>query len=46
MSTIATAAAENLSGGPRTTGIARHPLLCFSILTLVLSWLTVISSSP
>ena len=42
MSSIATAAAEDLGGGPRTTGIARHPLLCFSILTLVLSWLTVI----
>ena len=35
-------AAEDLDGGPRATGIARYPLLCFSILTLVLSWLPVI----
>jgi len=42
MSSTATVTAEDLSGGPRAAGIARHPLLCFSILTLVLSWLTVI----
>jgi uncharacterized protein len=42
MSSIATASAEDLGGGPRAAGIARHPLLCFSILTLVLSWLPVI----
>src|SRR5918994_1141556 len=42
MSSIAPAAAEDLGGGPRSTGIAPHPLLCFSILTLVLSWLAVI----
>ena len=42
MSSIATPTAEDLSGGPRAAGIARHPLLCFSVLTLVLSWLPVI----
>ena len=43
MSSIATpATAVDLEGGPRAAGIARHPLLCFSILTLVLSWLAVI----
>ena len=42
MSSIATALPEDLDGGPRAAGIARYPLLCFSILTLVLSWLPVI----
>jgi uncharacterized protein len=42
MSSLAAATAEDLGGGPRAGGIARHPLLCFSILTLILSWLTII----
>jgi membrane protease YdiL (CAAX protease family) len=42
MPSIATPVAEDLGGGPRAAGIARHPLLCFSVLTVVLSWLPVI----
>jgi uncharacterized protein len=42
MSFPATESVDDLDVRPEAAGIARHPLLCFSILTLVLSWLTVI----
>ena len=42
MSSIATATADDLNGGLQATGIARHPLQCFLVLTLVLSWLPVV----
>lgn len=42
MSLIATDTADDLGGGPGATALARHPLLCFSILTLLISWLPVI----
>jgi membrane protease YdiL (CAAX protease family) len=42
MSLIATDTADDLGGRPGATGLAGHPLLCFSILTLLISWLPVI----
>jgi uncharacterized protein len=39
----AATAADDLGGGPgAASGLARHPLLCFTVLTLVLSWLPAI----
>ena len=39
----AATAADDLGGGPGVaSGLASHPLLCFTVLTLVLSWLPVI----
>jgi len=35
-------AAADLGAGPRSSGLARYPLLTFTVLTLVLSWLPVI----
>jgi hypothetical protein len=36
-------ATDDLGGAPEAaSGLARHPLLTFSVLTLVLSWLPVI----
>ena len=42
----AAATAEDLGAGPGVgSGLARHPLLCFTALTLLLSWLPVIPYS-
>ncbi len=35
-------ATDDLGGAPGASGLARHPLLTFTVLTLVLSWLPVI----
>ena len=37
-----TAPADDLGGGPTASGLARHPLICFSILTLAFSWVAII----
>jgi uncharacterized protein len=38
----ATPATDDLGGAPGASGLAGHPLLTFTVLTLVLSWLPVI----
>ena len=39
----ATPATDDLGGGPgATSGLARHPLLTFTVLALVISWLPII----
>ena len=35
-------ATDDLGGAPQASGLARHPLLTFIVLTLILSWLPVI----
>jgi membrane protease YdiL (CAAX protease family) len=42
MSFITTETAEDLTVRPGSAGVARHPLLCFAILTLLISWLPAI----